>query len=66
MFYDNAQQDTPDVMYELKVRADGDTDPSKVDIGVGIYHYEQGLYHQSKASKDVLLYKHGFIGVETQ
>jgi aspartate/tyrosine/aromatic aminotransferase len=45
-------------MYELKLRADGDTDPNKVDLGVGIYRNEQGLYHELKALKDVLLPNH--------
>ncbi|KAJ4253764.1 hypothetical protein NW762_010158 [Fusarium torreyae] len=52
MFFDYVQQGAPDVMYELKVRADGDTNPSKVDLGVGIYRNEQGLYHEFKALKD--------------
>ncbi|KAH7267785.1 aspartate aminotransferase [Fusarium redolens] len=52
MFFDNVQQGAPDVMYELKLRADGDTDPNKVDLGVGIYRNEQGLYHELKALKD--------------
>uniref|UniRef100_A0A8H7KCK1 Aminotransferase class I/classII large domain-containing protein n=1 Tax=Bionectria ochroleuca TaxID=29856 RepID=A0A8H7KCK1_BIOOC len=52
MFFDNVQQGAPDVMYELKLRADGDTNPNKVDLGVGIYRNEQGLYHELKALKD--------------
>ncbi|KAF4960070.1 hypothetical protein FSARC_10565 [Fusarium sarcochroum] len=52
MFFDNVQQGAPDVMYELKLQADGDTDPRKVDLGVGIYRNEQGLYHELKALKD--------------
>lgn len=55
MFFDNVQQGAPDVMYELKLRADGDTNPNKVDLGVGIYRNEQGLYHELRALKDVQL-----------
>jgi aspartate aminotransferase len=66
MFFDNVQQGAPDVMYELKLRADGDTNPNKVDLGVGIYRNEQGLYHELKALKDVLLPKHICFVVKTQ
>ena len=40
-------------MYFLKVQADNDMAPQKVDLGVGIYRNEQGVYHELKALKDV-------------
>ncbi|KAL5605942.1 hypothetical protein FOVSG1_006089 [Fusarium oxysporum f. sp. vasinfectum] len=52
MFFDNVQQGAPDVMYELKLQADGDTSSNKVDLGVGVYRNEQGRYHELKALKD--------------
>lgn len=33
-------------MYFLKRAADQDTSPDKVDLGVGIYRNESGLYSQ--------------------
>lgn len=35
-----------DPMFDLKKRADGDTTPSKVDLGVGIYRSPEGLYQE--------------------
>uniref|UniRef100_A0A0C4BKX5 Aminotransferase class I/classII large domain-containing protein n=1 Tax=Fusarium oxysporum (strain Fo5176) TaxID=660025 RepID=A0A0C4BKX5_FUSOF len=52
MFFDKVQQGAPDVMYELKVLADGDMSPNKVDLGVGVYRNEQGCFHELKALKD--------------
>lgn len=53
MFFNNVTKGAPDVMYHLKVRADGDTSPVKVDLGVGIYRNEQGVYNEMKVLKDV-------------
>lgn len=53
MFFNNVTKGAPDVMYHLKVRADGDTSPAKVDLGVGIYRNEQGVYNEMKVLKDV-------------
>ncbi|VUC37096.1 unnamed protein product [Clonostachys rosea] len=53
MFFDDVQQGPPDVMYHLKVQADGDTSPNKVDLGVGIYRNEEGYCHELKALRDV-------------
>lgn len=58
MFFDDVQHGAPDVMFELKVQADGDTSPNKVDLGVGIYRNEQGVYHEMKALKDVGPFSH--------
>ncbi|CAH0046283.1 unnamed protein product [Clonostachys solani] len=52
MFFDSVQQGPPDIMYHLKVQADGDTSPNKVDLGVGIYRNEKGAYHELKALRD--------------
>lgn len=35
-----------DPMFDLKKRADGDTSAAKVDLGVGIYRNEDGVYQQ--------------------
>ncbi|KAH7078117.1 pyridoxal phosphate-dependent transferase [Paraphoma chrysanthemicola] len=36
----------PDPMFELKANADMDEDPRKVDLGVGIYRNEAGVYEE--------------------
>ena len=53
MFFDSVQKGAPDVMYQLKVDVDADTDPYEVNFGVGIYLNDQGEYHELKAFKDV-------------
>ncbi|KAK7426565.1 hypothetical protein QQZ08_006895 [Neonectria magnoliae] len=53
LFFNNVTKGAPDVMYHLKVQADGDTSPEKVDLGVGIYRNEQGVYNEMKVLKDV-------------
>jgi len=55
MIFDNVHQGAPDVMYELKLRADGDANLEKADLGVSIYRNKHGLYHEMKALKDILL-----------
>ncbi|KAI5459243.1 aspartate aminotransferase [Mariannaea sp. PMI_226] len=52
MFFDNVKQGAPDIMYHLKVQADGDKSPNKVDLGVGIYRNEKGLYNEMKVLKE--------------
>lgn len=37
----------------LKRRADGDTHPDKVDLGIGIYRNEHGGYYEFPAIKKV-------------
>ncbi|THZ44357.1 aspartate aminotransferase [Aureobasidium pullulans] len=41
-----------DPMFHLKLQADLDTSPAKVDLGVGIYRNENGLYHEYGAIKE--------------
>ena len=41
------------VPYTVKVQTDGDTHPSKVDLGVGVCRNEEGVYHQLKALREV-------------
>lgn len=53
MFFNQVQQGAPDVMYHLKVDADKDNHPKKVDLGVGIYRNEEGVYHELEAVKKV-------------
>jgi aspartate aminotransferase, cytoplasmic len=43
----------PDPMFTLKVLADSDTSPNKVDLGVGVYRNEQSGYHELQAIKEV-------------
>ncbi|KAH7029868.1 aspartate aminotransferase [Microdochium trichocladiopsis] len=45
-FFDQVQLAPPDNMYELKLKADPDRHPDKVDLGVGIYRNEHGAYHE--------------------
>ncbi|CAM1506197.1 Fc.00g058380.m01.CDS01 [Cosmosporella sp. VM-42] len=52
MFFENVQQGPPDPMYHLKVAADRDHDPKKVDLGVGVYRNEAGHYHELQALKE--------------
>lgn len=49
MFFDDVQKGVPDAMYHLKVQADGDSHPKKVDLGVGVYRNEQGAFHELRA-----------------
>lgn len=51
MFLDQVQPGAADVMYRLKVEADADSHPNKVDLGVGIYRNEAGVYHELSAVK---------------
>lgn len=51
--FDDVKAGPPDPMFDLKKRADNDVNPSKVDLGVGIYRSEQGGYHELKAIKAV-------------
>jgi aspartate aminotransferase len=44
----------PDVMYYLKKRADEDTSPEMVDVGVGIYRDEQGKYQELDVVRTVI------------
>jgi hypothetical protein len=43
----------PDPMYAVKKACDEDHDAQKVDLGVGIYRNEEGLYHELDALKRV-------------
>ena len=53
MFFDEVQGGPPDVMYDLKVRADRDAHAEKVDLGVGIYRNGEGLYQELDCIKEV-------------
>lgn len=44
-----------DPMFWLKKRADADTSPEKVDVGVGIYRNEQGKYQELEVVREVNL-----------
>ncbi|KAI9164138.1 Aspartate aminotransferase [Paramyrothecium foliicola] len=52
MFFERVQHGPPDVMYHLKIKADEDIHPQKVDLGVGVYRNEAGVYHELKAVKE--------------
>ncbi len=43
----------PDPMYLVKKACDEDTDSRKVDLGVGIYRNEAGLYNELDCLKQV-------------
>lgn len=53
MIFESIQPGIPDHMYDLKKRADSDSSPSKVDLGVGIYRNEQGAYQELQCVKEV-------------
>lgn len=42
-------------MFILKARADNDTHPDKVDLGVGVYRQEDGGYYEFPAIQKVAL-----------
>ncbi len=44
-----------DPMFILKARADNDTHPDKVDLGVGVYRQEDGGYYEFPAIRKVAL-----------
>lgn len=44
-----------DPMFELKAKADHDTDPRKVDLGVGVYRDEAGSYQELEVVRQVRL-----------
>lgn len=41
----------PDPMFEVKKACDEDTDNRKVDLGIGIYRNEAGLYNELDSLK---------------
>ena len=55
MFFESIQGGVPDVMYELKKRADEDSCVDKVDLGVGIYRNEEGRYQELDCIRKVYL-----------
>jgi aspartate/tyrosine/aromatic aminotransferase len=44
-----------DPMFELKYKADNDTDPRKIDLGVGVYRNEAGSYQELEVVRQVKL-----------
>lgn len=51
--FDNVQQGPADPIFDLKKAADNDTSPEKIDLGVGIYRNEEGIYHEMHVLKEV-------------
>ncbi|GKT43349.1 aspartate aminotransferase, mitochondrial [Colletotrichum spaethianum] len=47
--FSHIQPGPPDPMFTLKKKADNDTSPEKVDLGVGIYRSESGKYQELEA-----------------
>lgn len=62
--FEKVEKGPPDPMYVLKRQADGDTCPDKVDLGVGIYRNEEGLYQELDCIHQVWLAVAGRIGRE--
>ncbi|KAJ5995674.1 aspartate aminotransferase [Penicillium waksmanii] len=57
MFFNSVEAGPADVMYGLKISADEDKSPLKVDLGVGVYRDELGSYNEMgvlKKAKDEL------------
>ncbi|KAH6695378.1 putative aspartate aminotransferase [Plectosphaerella plurivora] len=52
MVFESIQPGVPDPMYELKKTADNDQSPLKVDLGVGIYRNENGLYQELSSVRE--------------
>jgi aspartate/tyrosine/aromatic aminotransferase len=55
MAFERIPPGVPDPMYDLKKRADSDTSRLKVDLGVGIYRNEAGVYQELDVVKQVSL-----------
>lgn len=55
MFFDSVQAQLPDIMNRLKQEVDSDTNPHKVDLGVGVYRNEEGRIHELEALTEVCL-----------
>lgn len=51
--FKSIERGPPDPMYDLKRSADEDVSAEKVDLGVGIYRNEEGIYQEPKCIKDV-------------
>lgn len=51
----NIRKSTVDPMNILKHKADKDTTPSKVDLGVGVYRNENGSYYEFPAIRKVCI-----------
>lgn len=52
--FENIPAGPPDVMYYLKKKADEDTSPEMVDVGVGIYRDEEGKYQELDVVRTVI------------
>ncbi|KAI4600070.1 hypothetical protein KJ359_001171 [Pestalotiopsis sp. 9143b] len=50
--FEHIQAGPSDPMFWLKKRADSDTSPEKVDVGVGIYRNEQGRYQELEVVRE--------------
>jgi hypothetical protein len=53
MVFESIQAGVPDPMFDLKNSADNDQSPLKVDLGVGIYRNENGVYQELASVKEV-------------
>ncbi|KAH8651212.1 aspartate aminotransferase [Xylariales sp. PMI_506] len=51
MFLQDIKPGRPDEMHTLKLASDADTHPDRVDLGIGVYRNEEGLYHELQALK---------------
>lgn len=51
--FDDVPPGPVDPFFYLKKKADLDNDPTKVDVGVGIYRNEQGTYQELTVVKKV-------------
>lgn len=52
IMFDSIPPGPDDPMFFLKKKADEDTSPEKVDIGVGIYRNERGTYEEFAVVKE--------------
>lgn len=60
MFFDTVEPGPADVMYGLKIAADEDKSPLKVDLGVGVYRNELGNYNEMSVLRKVNLVEYYF------
>ncbi|KAF3805667.1 hypothetical protein GCG54_00005706 [Colletotrichum gloeosporioides] len=49
--FEHIKPGPPDPMFDLKRDSDNDQSPEKVDLGVGIYRNESGLYQELEVVK---------------
>lgn len=53
--FENTKPGLPDPMNLLKLAADSDHSPDKIDVGLGVYRDENGEYYEFRVIKEASL-----------